>query len=75
MIDQTAFLALLAKYAKTDSVSLKDTLFGSGLDLSSIAFLEFIMELEEVHDIEIDIDNLDASIKTAEQLFARLPPA
>ena len=70
MIDQTAFLALLAKYAKTDFVSVKDTLFGGGLDLSSIAFLEFIMELEEVHNVDIDIDNLDVSIKNAEQLFA-----
>ena len=74
MIDQNSFLALLAKHAKTDSVSVKDTLFGGGLDLSSITFLEFIMELEEVHNIDIDIDNLDASIKTAEQLFARLRP-
>ena len=74
MIDQNSFLALLAKHSKTDSVSVKDTLFGGGLDLSSIAFLEFIMELEEVHNIDIDIDNLDASIKTAEQLFARLRP-
>jgi acyl carrier protein len=72
MIDAENFLSLLSKYTKSDSVRMEDVLFGSGLNLSSIGFTECIMELEEDYDIEIDIDDLDASIKTVGQLFKRL---
>ncbi len=68
------FLTLLAKAAKTDTVARESILFGAGLDLSSIAFLEFIMELEEVTGLDIDVDGLDASIRTAGQLHDRLFP-
>ena len=50
-------------------------LFGAGLNLSSIRFTEFIMTLEEDLGIDIDIDDLDAKIQTAGQLYARLFPA
>lgn len=51
---------------------MDDVLFGGGLDLSSIRFTEMIMELEEECDVEVDIDSLDASVRTVGQLFARL---
>lgn len=51
---------------------MDDRLFGDGLDMSSIAFTEMVMELEDECDIDIDIDDLDSSIKTAGQLFERL---
>jgi acyl carrier protein len=72
MIARTVFDSLLCKYAKADAVSDGDVLFGGGLDLSSIGFTEFIMELEEVTGLDIDIDDLDASIRTVGQLYARL---
>ena len=72
MVDWSEFSVLLARYAKTDQVGAGDILFGTGIDIPSIAFTEFIMELEEVTGTEIDLDSLDASIKTAGQLFERL---
>ena len=71
-IDQATFHAILAKHAGTEGVDSSDVLFGEGLDLSSIAFLEFIVELEEVLNLDIDADRLDASIETVGQLFARI---
>ena len=72
MVSWSEFSALLARYAKTGRVSAGDILFGAGIDISSIAFTEFVMELEEMTGTEIDLDSLDASIKTAGQLFQRL---
>ena len=72
MIDRRLFDTLICKYAKVQAVSGDDVLFGSGLDLSSIGFTEFIMELEEETGVDIDLDGLDASIRTVGQLYARL---
>ncbi|WP_235841499.1 acyl carrier protein [Cereibacter azotoformans] len=72
MIDRAVFDALLARYAKAPAVSSDDILFGSGLNISSIAFTEFVMDLEETTGLEIDIDDLDASIRTVGQLYDRL---
>ena len=69
MISADRFLSLLAKYSKAEKIGFGDVLFGSGLNLSSIGFTEFIMELEEESGLDIDIDGLDASIKTVQQLF------
>lgn len=72
MTDWTVFSTLLARYAKVAQVLPGDQLFRSGLDMASIAFTEFVMELEEVSGTDIDLDSLDASIETAGQLFERL---
>jgi acyl carrier protein len=72
MIDQNHFNTLLSKYAGGQSVSPADVLFGGGLDISSIGFTEFIMELEETCGLDIDLDRLDESIKTVGQLYNRL---
>lgn len=72
MIDRTVFLAMLARRARVDAVSNEDILFGAGLDISSIAFTEFIMEVEEAFDLDIDPDQLDDSIKTAGDLYTHL---
>lgn len=72
MIDRETFDTLLCKYAKVQAISGDDILFGSGLDLSSIGFTEFLMELEELTDRDIDVDDLDASTRTAGQLYAWL---
>lgn len=71
-IARAIFDELLSKYAKTQAIADGDVLFGGGLDLSSIGFTEFIMELEEVTGLDIDIDGLDASIRTVGQLYERL---
>ena len=72
MTDWTTFATALSAYTKAGTVSQDDVLFGSGLNLSSIGFTEFIMTLEEEQGIDIDVDQLDASIRTAGQLYARI---
>lgn len=74
-IARDLFDSLLCKYAKAQAIADDDVLFGGGLDLSSIGFTEFIMELEEATGRDIDLDDLDASIRTAGQLYARLSAA
>jgi acyl carrier protein len=74
-VNTAEFYGLLAKAAKTESITSEAILFGSGHDLSSIAFLEFILELEERAGLDIDVDELDASIITAGQLYARIFPS
>lgn len=68
----TEFSTLLARFTKAGNPVPSDVLFGDGLNLSSIGFTEFIMEYEEVTGADVDIDDLDASIRTAGQLFYRL---
>ena len=75
MIDRLVYDALICKYAKVQSVRDNDVLFGGGLSMSSIGFTEFIMELEEETGYDIDIDDLDNSIHTVGQLYARLSAA
>lgn len=72
MIEWSRFAALLSRYAKKAPIAPGDVLFGAGLDLSSIGFTEFVMELEEEYDLDIDVDDLDASIRTAGQLHERI---
>ncbi len=75
MLDWNQFSDLLRKYAKVQEIHPDDILFGGGIDLSSIAFTEFIMALEEDRGIDIDIDDLDVSIRTVGQLYDRLAAA
>ena len=63
---------LLAKYAKVEFVSPEQSIFDGGLDMSSIAFTEFVLEVEEEFETDIDPDLLDQSIKTVGQLTERL---
>jgi acyl carrier protein len=72
MMDWDQFSTLLAKYAKVPAVTSADVLFRTGLDMASIAFTEFVMELEEITGLDIDLDSLDASIETVGQLYNRL---
>ncbi len=66
------FSQLLARFAKQPSVEPGSVLFRSGLDMGSLAFLEFIMTLEEETGLDIDVDVLDVSIETAGHLFDRI---
>lgn len=75
LISQDQFMTLLTKYVKADEVRAQDVLFGSGLNISSIAFAEFIMDLEESFDMDIDMEQLDNSIVTAGQLHERIETA
>ncbi|MEQ6202773.1 phosphopantetheine-binding protein [Sulfitobacter sp. HNIBRBA2951] len=71
MPEWSVFCEILSRYTKVD-VARDSVLFGDGLNLSSIRFAEFILDLEETCDLDIDIDELDASIKTAGQLYDQL---
>jgi len=72
VIGRSIFDSLLCKYAKVQAIASDDVLFGGGINISSIAFAEFIMELEEETGLDIDIDDLDSSIRTAGDLYDRL---
>jgi len=74
-MDWDVFVETLGRFVKTDTIRADDLLFGGGLDITSISFIEFIMTLEERYDREIDIDDLDAGIRTVGDLFARLSGA
>lgn len=65
-------LACLAKHAKVSEISEGDKLFGSGINLSSISFAEFIMEFEEIFDLEADINGVDESVVTVGDLLGVL---
>ena len=66
------FSLILTPFSNAKRIEQDDVLFGSGLDLSSIRFTEFIMTLEEELAIDIDVDDLDGSIVTAGQLYHRI---
>ncbi len=72
IIDWDQFASLLAKHAKNSAVRPHDVLLSGGLDMPSIAFVEFIMEIEYLTGLDIDVQTLDESTKTAGQLYARL---
>ena len=72
IIEKPKFMKTLARYAKVESVQPEDILFGSGLNLSSIRFVEFILDLEEEYDVDIDTDKLDETVRTAAQLYTRI---
>jgi acyl carrier protein len=66
-MDWTAFSEILARRARVPVVLPASLLFGDGINISSVSFLESIMELEEQ-------SGLDISIRTAGQLYVRLFP-
>ena len=66
------FTILLSRHARAQGVVRGSVLFGADLDMSSVAFLEFILGLEEAHDLDIDVESLDGSVRTAGQLYDRI---
>ena len=72
MPDWPTFATLLAAHARRDVVMRGSVLFGADLDMASVAFLEFILGLEEAHDLDIDVESLDGSVRTAGQLYDRI---
>ena len=54
-MDWDVFVETLGRFVKTDTIRADDLLFGGGLDITSISFIEFIMTLEERYDREIEI--------------------
>ncbi|MDO9524924.1 MAG: phosphopantetheine-binding protein [Gemmobacter sp.] len=72
MTTQDRILSILKRWLKRDDVAMDNLIFRDGLNMSSIAFTEFIMEVEEEFEADIDVDSLDESIKTVGQLLAKL---
>ena len=66
---------LLKKHARVLEIAMNDEIFGGGIDISSLRFTEFIMDIEEEFGIDIDVDDLDSSIRTVGQLFDRISQA
>lgn len=64
------FSALVAKYAKVDKASADDLLFSGPISISSIAYTELILEIEEREDLDLDLDSLDPETTTVGQLHA-----
>lgn len=67
-----AFSTTLAEFVKVSDVKPSDVLFRNGLNIPSIVFTEFIMEIEEQTGMDIDLRTLDESIVTAGQLYERI---
>ncbi len=72
MLNWPEFAARLSRKARNHPVAEDSVLFGAGLNISSVSFLEFVMELEEDAGLDIDVESLDASIRTAGQLYDRI---
>jgi acyl carrier protein len=71
-LDWQGFVDILARFVKGKTISGDDILFGEGIDIGSVSFVEFIMTLEEEYGLDIDLDGLDGGIKTVRQLYDRL---
>lgn len=59
MSDEDRILALLSSYAEAETLSKDDKLFGSGLNLSSVSYTEFVLEFEDMFDTEVELAGLD----------------
>jgi acyl carrier protein len=46
---------------------MDDMLFGSGLNLSSISFTEFVVDFEDLFDIDVNMERLGADVKSVGQ--------
>lgn len=68
------FAALVAKYAKVESATADDLLFSGPISISSIAYTELVLEIEERCDLDLDLDALDAETTTVGQLHAFIFP-
>ena len=70
---KAAIYDLLSKYAKKDGpVAPEDRIFGDGLNMTSISFTEFVLDVEDQFGGEDLADDLGAGIKTAGELVDRL---
>lgn len=68
MTTKKTIINILERWTGEADISDETVLFGSGLNISSVKFIEFVMDVEEIFKIDIDIDDLDASIVTAGQI-------
>lgn len=64
MSDDDRILAILSSYAEGTTLSKDDRLFGTGLNLSSVSYTEFILEFEDTFDTEVALEGLDHSEMT-----------
>ncbi len=69
MMDKDEFRTRLVKYIKPETVSDEDTLFGDGLNMTSLNLTEFVMELEDEMGITIDIEAVETDVRTVGQLY------
>lgn len=67
MANREKILQLLSQYAEAPSIKMDDMLFGSGLNLSSISFTEFVVDFEDLFDIDVNMERLGADVKSVGQ--------
>jgi acyl carrier protein len=60
---------LIASHCKADAVLEDDPLFDTGLAMSSIAFTELVMQIEEETGVDIDLDLIDHRTVTVGRFF------
>ncbi|WP_428928104.1 acyl carrier protein [Marinibacterium sp. SX1] len=72
MSTQDKILSLLAEHAGVEKVNPSDKLFGGGINLSSVAYTEFVLAFEEEFDVELDMDSMDTSVETVGQFIDML---
>lgn len=69
MSNQDKILSMLAEHAGVENMTMNDKLFGGGIDLSSVAYTEFVLAFEDEFNTEIEMDSLDESIETVGQFI------
>ncbi len=72
MSKQDKILSLLAEHAGVETIKPSDKLFGGGINLSSVAYTEFVLAFEEEFDVEVEMESLDESIETVGQFIEML---
>ncbi len=65
-------MKLLEKPAKRTDISLDDEVVRNDLNLFSIAYTEFIMDVEEEFGVGIDLDQIDIPMMRVGAMFDRL---
>lgn len=65
---RTSIVALIQKFTKASNVDEGMRVFGEGLDMESVAYAEFICEVEDEWDVELELDKLGPIDQTVGQL-------
>jgi acyl carrier protein len=63
---------MIQRFSKSDNISEDMRVFGEGLDMESVAYAEFICEVEDEWDVELELDELGPVDQTVGQLTDRI---
>lgn len=70
--NRTSIIGLIKRFSRADHVAEDMRVFGEGLDMESVAYAEFICEIEEDWDVELELEALGPVDQTVGQLTDRI---